>query len=135
MKKKTTTKAKPAGTPRSVEPAPATPAPVTPAVAVTTTNQPTPSTPKPALMRTRLRTPAQKVMAELIRFLKIHAKRPYGRRGQKALLDLAQRATQQAQQESKALIDVIPLHQRTFVETALARLQQANVTTTDTTVQ
>ncbi len=126
--KKTKTKAKPASKPRSGAPAPAAPAPVTPQVAVTatttTTSQPPASAAKPALMRTRLLTPAQKVVAELIRFLKIHAKRPYGTRGQKAILDLAQRATQQAQQESKTLVEVIPTHQRAFVEAALARLQQ-----------
>ena len=125
MKKKTATKAKTTGKARPVETS-AAPAPVTPDVAVTTTatSQPTPSAPKPALMRTRLRTPAQKVVAELIRFLKIHEKKPYGPRGQKAILELAQRATREAQQESKTLTEVVPMHQRTFVETALARLQQ-----------
>jgi hypothetical protein len=132
MKKKPTNKAKPAGKPRPVEQAPTAPPPVTPQVAVTavttTTSQPaaTAPAPKPALMRTRLRTPAQRSAAELIRFLKIHAKRAYGKRGQRAILDLAQRVRQQAQQESKTLAEVIPMHNRSFVEAALAQLQQAN---------
>jgi hypothetical protein len=127
MKKKTTKKAKPAGKPRSVEQVPAAPAPVMPAAAVTTTTNQPPSSapaPKPALARTRLRTPAQRTVAELIRFLKIHQKTPYARRGQRAILDLAQRATRQAEQEQKTLLEVVPMHNRTFVETALARLQQ-----------
>ena len=130
MKKKPTKTTKPTTEKaRPVEQAPAAPAPVTPAVTATTASQPTP---KPALMRTRLRTPAQRVVAELIRFLKIHAKRPYGTRGQKAILELEQRATREAQQESKTLTEVVPMHQRTFVETALARLQQV---ASETTVQ
>ena len=129
MKKKTATKVKATGKARPVEHVPAAPVPVTPTVTTNTTSQSTPSAPKPALMRTRLRTPAQKVVAELIRFLKIHAKKPYGTRGQKAILELAQRATREAQQESKTLTEVVPMHQRTFVEAALARLQQSSDTT------
>lgn len=142
MKKKPTNKAKPAGKPRPVEQPLTAPAPVPPQVAVTTvmstTSQPAataPASPKPALMRTRLRTTAQKSAAELIRFLKIHSKRAYGKRGQKAILDLAERVTQEAQQESKTLLEVIPMHNRSFVESALARLQQAQQPPNETTVQ
>ena len=134
MKKTKTTKAKPTGKPRSVEPVPAAPVTAT-TITTTTTSQPPSSAPaaKPALMRTRLLTPAQRSVAELTRFLKIHQKKPYGTRGQKAILELAQRATHQAQQESKTLVEVIPMHQRAFVEAALARLQQPVTAPADTT--
>src|SRR5262245_34888642 len=100
MKKKTT-KAQPAGKRRTVEQSPIAPAPVKSIVtAPAGTSQPTATAvTKPALMRTRLRTPAQRSAAELIRFLKIHAKRAYGPRGQRAILDLAQRVTREAQEE------------------------------------
>lgn len=137
MKKtKTTTKAKAAAKPHHVA-APAAPVTTTTTTTTTASQPPSPApATKPALMRTRLLTPAQKVVAELIRFLKIDAKRPYGRRGRAAILELAQRATQAARQESKTLVEVIPTHQRTFVEAALARLQQpVNVPAVTTTVQ
>jgi hypothetical protein len=131
MKKKMATKAKTTGKVRPVEQVPAAPIPVTPTVA----SQPTPATPKPALMRTRLRTPAQRSAAELIRFLKIHAKRAYGKRGQRAILDLAARVIREAQGESKTLTEVIPMHNRRFVEESLARLQQDQQPANDTTIQ
>jgi hypothetical protein len=122
--------------PKKPQMASAAPGSVMPAAATSpTTVIPTPTpvgTPVP--MRTRLRTPAQRSAAELVRFLKVHAKRPYGKRGQRAILDLAQRVMRQAQQESKTFAEVIPMHNRAFVEASLAGLQQGNVTTADKTI-
>ncbi len=107
---------------------PATPAaPITSSVSATTASALV-VTPRP-LARMHRKSPAQKSGSELVRYLRIHSKRPYGRRGQKAILGLAARVTQDAQQESKSLADVLG-HNLTFVEESLARLQPATVTTT-----
>lgn len=60
-------------TPSEAPPVPPAPAPV--------------NLPKPS--RARLLTPAAKRGAELVRYLRIHAKRPYGKRGENAILDMA----------------------------------------------
>lgn len=124
--KKTTKKAKPGPKrgPRSV--IPAAPAPVTPAANTTTNAAPPPAPvvrPRP-LARMHRKSPAQKIGSELVRYLRIHSKHPYGKRGQKAILDLATRVRQHAQEESKGFTDLFPGDTLPFVEASLARLQQ-----------
>ncbi len=46
--------------------------------------------------RRRNTTPAMKLGAELVRFLRIHAKRPYKSRGEQAIVDLAKEAAHAA---------------------------------------
>jgi hypothetical protein len=49
---------------------------------------PTPANP-PRLSRARLLTPAARRGSELVRYLRIHAKHPYGKRGEGAVVELA----------------------------------------------
>lgn len=80
-------------TQRGKRPIPPSP---TPATSATTTAppQPTPAAvvnPRRvvARMRQATATPAQRRGSELVRFLKIHAKHPYGTRGENAIVKLA----------------------------------------------
>jgi hypothetical protein len=51
---------------------------------------PAPPAPRPlARMRRATATPAQRRGADLVRYLRIHVKRPYGRRGEEAIRRLA----------------------------------------------
>lgn len=101
MKKTTTKKAKPAAkrAPRTVEQAwrddtrsnrlvSAAPAPPTSPAPVAAT--PAPVKPRP-LARTHRATasPAQRRGADLVRYLRIHSKHPYGTRGEEAIRKLA----------------------------------------------
>src|SRR5262245_52016973 len=77
--------------PRAAQPAPRTDSPTTPVASVTLAT-PQRAVPKPRPMaRTRraLATPAQRRGADLVRFLKIHVKHPYGDRGINAIARLA----------------------------------------------
>lgn len=96
MKKTTSKKAKPA-TRRSAAPKPTTstrraarpvPAPVA-APAPTETVAAAPVAPPAPMRRARLLTPAAKRGSELVRYLRIHRKTPYGTRGEKAIVTLA----------------------------------------------
>src|SRR5688572_23199935 len=99
--KKTTKKAKPA--PKRAPHIPAAPAPVvTPTTTTITAAAPVAPVVRPRpLARMHRKSPVQKLGSELVRYLRIHEKHAYGKRGQKAILDLAARVTQQAEQESK----------------------------------
>jgi hypothetical protein len=73
---------------------PAVPAPTMPASRATANISPAPTpAPKPSRMtRARLLSPAAKRGADLVRYLKIHAKHPYGPRGQEAIVKIAREA-------------------------------------------
>jgi hypothetical protein len=105
MKKTTTKKAKPASarrTPRTVEQAwrddtrasngltPALAAPAAPPLPASSPTTAPATKPRPmARTHRRLATPAGRRGADLIRFLRIHAKTPYGTRGEEAIRRLA----------------------------------------------
>lgn len=124
MKAKKTTK-KPPATARRGKGAPRRDSPI-PTAPVTT---PINTAAVPVVRRVSARmsrrglSAAQRMGAELTRYLRIHVKRPYGTRGEKAILDLAARVTQAAQLESKAFTDVIQANSLGFVDESLVRLR------------
>jgi hypothetical protein len=132
MKKtKTTTKKPPkpsAIARRSVTPMPV--APVTTNTNTTSTAMAPTVRPARARMSRRGLGPAQRLASELTRYLRIHSKHPYGRRGEQAILDLAGRVTQAAQQESKTFAACFAEYNLPFVAASLAALRakhEANV--------
>jgi len=77
---------------------PGVPTPV--AVASTGPRTESPAAPAPVAHAPRRNTtPAMKLGAELVRYLRIHAKHPYGPRGQQAIVDLAKQAAHAASLE------------------------------------
>jgi len=115
--KKTTKKAtKPKGREkRSTHPTVSPPVSPTPPETVAAGRKPMARMPRARL------TPAQKLASELTRYLRIHDAHAYGRRGQKAILDLATRAERAAQQESRPFADLF--RDLSFVETTLNQVR------------
>lgn len=105
-----------------------TPRPPVPIIASTTATAPvlptvSPAPPKsPRMPRARL-SPAQKMASELTRYLHIHDKHAYGRRGQKAILDLAARVERTAQQESREFAALF--RDSSFVDESLRRVRES----------
>src|SRR5438045_3574442 len=90
MSKKATKKPKAAAAPRAKRLPASTPLTTPVAAAATTTTAARVAKPRPvARMRRATASPAQRRGADLVRYLRIHQKHPYGDRGIRALVTLA----------------------------------------------
>jgi hypothetical protein len=106
MTKKPAKKAKPAArraTPKLTTSARRSALPPVASSAPTETGAAAPAAPPAPMRRARLLTPAQKRGSELVRYLRIHTKTPYGARGQRAIVELAKEVGHLARVELDAI--------------------------------
>lgn len=72
---------------------------VTPAPVVEVAPTPVVSAPMRPGSRVRNTSPAMKLGAEVVRYLRLHDKKPYGKRGEQALVEMARKAARVANVE------------------------------------